>query len=182
MLQCRKLKKPNWCFQFLSYITQWLNGKYCDFMGPTVRHSRPLFLSTVTSFLFSSFLSFLLQAGFFQLLLFFFFFFTAGFFHLLLSFSFSCFFCIFFLSSSWLGSFIFCYFFFLFSFLSFFFTLVSFLLFLHAMMAEMVEGFDFSCDLSFNRVKVCFWGFDFKAFIFFFLIFFFIFLSSSDAL
>ena len=75
------------------------------------------------------FLSFLLQVGFFQLLLFFlsfFFFFTARFFHLLLFF-----------------------------FLFLFFTLVSFLLFLHAMMAE---GFDFSCDLRFNRVKVCFLG------------------------
>ena len=102
------------------------------------------------------FLSFLLQAGFFQLLLFFFSFF--------------------FFSSSRLGSFIF----FSFFFFSFFFILVSFLLFLHEMMAEMAEGFDFSCDLNFNRAKVCFWRFDFKAF--FFLIFFFIFLSFSDPL
>ena len=91
-----------------------------------------------TSFLFSFFLSFLLQAGFFELLLFF------------LSF---------FFSSSWLGSFIFfSFFFFFFSFLFFFFTLFSFLLFLNAMMAEMAKGFDFSCDLHFNRVKVCFLG------------------------
>ncbi|KAM4107097.1 hypothetical protein ACJW30_04G114600 [Castanea mollissima] len=59
----------------------------------------------------------------------FFFFFTAGFFHLLLFF-----------------------------FFFFFFTLDSFLLFLHSMMAKIEEGFDFSCDLSFNRVKVCFLG------------------------
>ena len=123
-------------------------------MGSTVRHSRSHMCSNIFFFftfslhrtdisslplLFSLFfLSFLLQAGFFQLLLFF------------LSF---------FFSSSWLGSFIFfSFFFFFFSFLFFFFTLVSFLLFLHAMMAEMAKGFDFSCDLHFNRVKVCFLG------------------------
>ena len=149
-----KPKTPNWCFHKLKTEFQWHDGKYCDFMGPTVRHSRPHMCSNIFFFftfslhrtdisslplLFSLFfLSFLLQAGFFQLLLFFlsffFFFFMARFFHLLL------------------------FFLFLFSFLFFFFTLVSFLLFLHAMMAKMAKGFDFSCDLHFNRVKVCFLG------------------------
>ena len=32
------------------------------------------------------------------------------------------------------------------------------MLFRSAMMAKMAEGFDFSCDLRFNRVKVCFLG------------------------
>ena len=96
-----------------------------------------IFLLSLSSFLFSFFL----------------FFFKLG--------SFSCFSFsyLFFFSSSWLGSFIFfSFFFFFFSFLFFFFTLVSFLLFLHTMMAEMAKGFDFSCDLRFNRVKVCFLG------------------------
>ena len=118
-------------------------------MGPTVRHSRSLFLLHFSSppywYFFSpsplfSFLSFfsssswVLSAASLFLFFFLFFFFTVGFFHLLL------------------------FFLFLFSFLFFFFTLVSFLLFLHVMMAEMAEGFDFSCDLHFNRVKVCFLG------------------------
>ena len=75
------------------------------------------------------FLSFLLQVRFFQLLLFFLSFF-------------------FFFTARFFHLL-------LFFFLFLFFTLVSFLLFLHAMMAE---GFDFNCDLRFNRVKVCFLG------------------------
>ena len=117
-------------------------------MGPTVRHSRPHMCSNILFFFTFSlhhtdisslpllfclfFLSFLLQAGFFQLLLFFL----------------SLFF--FFGSSSWLGSFIFFSFFlFLFSFFSsslwFLFSTTyyssSFFLFLHAMMEK---GFNFS--------------------------------------
>ena len=69
----------------------------------------------------------------------------------------------------------------LFIYLFFFFTTVFFffffLLFLHAMMAEMAKGFDFSCDLRFNRVKVCFlglelwilWGNFFLVFLFIFI-------------
>ena len=115
-------------------------------MGPTVRHSRPHMCSNILFFFTFSlhhtdisslpllfclfFLSFLLQAGFFQLLLFFlslfsffWFFFMVGFFHLLLFFLFS-----FFSSSLW----------FLFS-ATYYSS--SLFLFLHAMMAK---GFNFS--------------------------------------
>ena len=34
-LQCRKLETPNWCFQFLSYITQWQNCNILDLVEPT---------------------------------------------------------------------------------------------------------------------------------------------------
>ena len=120
-----KPKTPNWCFQKLKTEFQWHDGKYCDFMGPTVRHSRPHMCSNIFFFftfsllrtdisfvplLFSLFfLSFLLQAGFFQLLLFFlsffFFFFMARFFHLLLFFLFLFFFSFFLLHSSFFSSF-----------------------------------------------------------------------------
>ena len=42
-----KPKTPNWCFQKLKTEFQWHDGKYCDFMGPMVRHSRPHMCSNI---------------------------------------------------------------------------------------------------------------------------------------
>ena len=92
-----KPKTPNWCFHKLKTEFQWHDGKYCDFMGPTVRHSRPHMCSNIFFFFTFS----LHRTDISSLpLLFSLFFFKLG--------SFNCFsFSYLFFSSSRLGSFIF---------------------------------------------------------------------------